>query len=158
MFRLFRSAANRFRSWVRGATLRSWPEFRNLFLAPGDRIIVPFAERFINVVGEVRSSAPVAYSPGMTVNYYIGMAGGFLQTARRNSIRLVSPDGESVEAELTTIVPQGTTVEVPRVAVYFWQEYLTILTGVATVVSLTRVCFNRGSYEKYGRTVFCTQS
>lgn len=103
-------------------------------MAPGDRIVVPFAERFINVVGEVRSPVPVAYSPGMTVNYYIGMAGGFLQTARRNSIKLVSPDGESHEAELTTIVPQGTTVEVPRVAVHFWQEYLTILTGVATVV------------------------
>lgn len=110
---------------------RSAEEFS---LTPGDRIVIPFAERFVNVVGEVRAPAPVAYSPGMTVNYYIGMAGGFLQTARRNSIKLVSPDGESEKAELTTIVPQGATVEVPRVAVHFWQEYLTILTGVATVV------------------------
>ncbi len=96
--------------------------------------MVPFAERFVNVVGEVRAPAPVAYSPGMTVNYYIGMAGGFLQTARRNSIRIVHPGGETWNAELTSIVPQGATVEVPRVAVQFWQEYLTILTGVATVV------------------------
>jgi len=103
-------------------------------LQPGDRIVVPSSERFINVTGEVVQPSPVSYSPGMTVSYYIGMVGGFSPTARRNGVKLLFSDGEKISAELTDIVPPGATVEVPRVAVQFWQEYLAILTGVATVV------------------------
>ncbi len=103
-------------------------------LVPGDRIVVPSLSEFINVTGEVVSRNPVPYSPGMSVNYYIGLAGGFNTVARRGSIKAILLDGERVNIELTDIVPPGTTLEVPRVPVKFWEEYLVILTGVATVV------------------------
>jgi len=103
-------------------------------LTPGDRIVIPFSERFINVVGQVRNPVPIVYSPGMNVNYYIGMAGGFTPSARESALKVIHSDGVKEDVELTYIVPPGSTVEVPRVAVQFWQEYLTILTGVATVV------------------------
>ena len=113
-----------------------------VILEPGDRLILPSAAGFINVTGEVIAAAPVLYSPGMSVNYYIGMAGGFNSLARRNSIRLILSDGEESSAEITTVVPLGATVEVPRVPVKFWEEYLTILTGVATVVIAYQSIFN----------------
>lgn len=103
-------------------------------LQPNDRLVVPSLSGFINVTGQVVVTAPVRYSPGMTVNYYIGMAGGYNSVARRNSVKLVLSDGEKIDVELTDIVPPGATIDVPRVPVKFWEEYLTILTGVATVV------------------------
>lgn len=103
-------------------------------LMPGDRIVVPSLSEFINVTGEVISKAPVPYSPGMTVNYYIGLAGGFNAVARRNSVRAILSNGARVNVELTDIVAPGATIDVPRVPVKFWEEYLVILTGVATVV------------------------
>lgn len=105
-----------------------------IFLAPGDRIVVPFSNRLISVTGEVRSPSSVSYSPGMTVNYYIGIAGGFTGAARQGSLKLICPDGDRKDAELSDIVPPGAIIMVPRVAVHFWQEYMAILTGVATVI------------------------
>lgn len=111
-------------------------------LQPGDRIVVPSSSEFINVTGQVVVTAPVPYSPGMTVNYYIGMAGGYNSVARRNSVQLLLPNGTKAGVELTDVVPPGATIEVPRVPVKFWEEYLTILTGVATVVIAYQSIFN----------------
>lgn len=103
-------------------------------LMPGDRIVVPSLSEFINITGEVVSKVPIPYSPGMTVNYYIGLAGGFNSVARRNSVRAILSNGAQVNVELTDIVPPGATIDIPRIPVKFWEEYLVILTGVATVV------------------------
>lgn len=103
-------------------------------LSPGDRLVVPFADRYISVVGQVMSPMPILYSPGMPVSYYIGMAGGFTAASKQGSLKIMHRDGSEENVELSTVVPPGSIVNVPRVAVMFWQEYLTILTGVATVV------------------------
>jgi len=105
-----------------------------VLLQPGDRVVVPASPSVINVTGEVVQAAPVAYSPGMTVSYYIGMAGGFSSLARRGGVKIQLADGERNSAEMTDVVLPGSTVEVPRIPVKFWEEYLTILTGLATVV------------------------
>jgi protein involved in polysaccharide export with SLBB domain len=105
-----------------------------VLLQPGDRVVVPASPSFINVTGEVVLAAPVAYSPGMTVNYYIGMAGGFSSLARRGGVKLQLADGERYNAEMTDVVLPGSTVEVPRVPIRFWEDYLIILTGLASIV------------------------
>ncbi len=105
-----------------------------VYLEPGDRLIVPGIPNYINVTGQVVKPVPILYSSGMTANYYIGMAGGFNSLARRSGISITLPDGEKTDIDLTSIIPPGSTIEVSRVAVQFWEEYLTILTGIATVV------------------------
>ncbi len=105
-----------------------------VLLQTGDKIVVPSATAYINVTGEVMSTMPVPYSPGMTVSYYLGMAGGFNAYARRDNLKLIQSNGTSTDVELTGIVPIGSTIEVPRIPVKFWEEYLVILTGVATVI------------------------
>ncbi|MCD6588437.1 MAG: SLBB domain-containing protein [Candidatus Fermentibacteraceae bacterium] len=105
-----------------------------VLLQPGDRVVVPASPSFINVTGEVVLAAPVAYSPGMTVSYYVGMAGGFSSLARRSSVKLQLADGERYDADMTDVVLPGSTVEVPRVPVKFWEDYLIILTGLASIV------------------------
>ena len=70
----------------------------------------------------------------MTVNYYVGMANGFSNLARRGGLRVVLPGGDKLDSEMEDIVPPGSNIEVPRVPIKFWQEYLTIIMTVATVV------------------------
>ncbi len=108
--------------------------FAEFDLEPGDRIVVPFSDMMISIVGQVNRPSSIPYSPGMTVNYYIGMAGGFTGAARTGSLKIVHPDGSKEDAELCDLVPPGSMIEVPRVPIQFWQEYLAILTGVATVI------------------------
>ena len=137
--------------FVHRTTSDSTPEFLpfsmqglapSLTLQPGDRIVVPSMSEFINVTGQVVFTGPVPYSPGMSVNYYIGLAGGYTSVARRNSVNMLLFDGEMADVELTDIVPPGATIDVPRVPVKFWEEYLVILTGVATVVIAYQSIFN----------------
>ncbi len=109
-------------------------ETASVLLQPSDKIVIPSLTAYISITGEVRFNQPVPYSPGMNANYYIAMAGGFTNFSRRNSIKMISSDGSKTDIEITEIVPVGATIEVPRVAVKFWEEYLTILTGIATVI------------------------
>lgn len=106
----------------------------SVLLQPGDRVVMPALAGFINVNGQVTVAGPVPYSPGMTVNYYIGMAGGFTELARQSGLSALLSDGSKIDADLIDIVSPGATILVPRIPVKFWEEYLVILTGVATVV------------------------
>lgn len=106
----------------------------SVLLQTGDKIVVPSEAAYITVIGQVVSTLPVTYSPGMPVRYYIAMAGGFNDVANRNKIKLIQTNGLNTDISLTDIVPIGATIEVPRVPVKFWEEYLVILTGVATAV------------------------
>lgn len=107
---------------------------QSVLLEPGDCLVIPSIPNFINVTGQVITPVPVPYASGMTANYYIGIAGGFNSLARRGSLKLISPNGNETDIDASSIIPPGSTIEVPRVVVQFWEEYLTILTGVATVV------------------------
>ena len=106
----------------------------SVLLQTGDKIVVPSANAYINVNGEVRSALPVPYSPGMTVSYYLGRAGGFSSVASRDNLKLIHANGINTDISFTDIVPIGATIEVSRVRVKFWEEYLVILTGLATAV------------------------
>ncbi len=45
-------------------------------LQPGDRIMIPFRQRFVTVTGGVHAPGRIAYVPGRTYDYYLAQAGG----------------------------------------------------------------------------------
>jgi protein involved in polysaccharide export with SLBB domain len=106
----------------------------SVLLQPGDRLVIPASSDYINVTGEVIFAGPITYSPGMTTAYYIGIAGGFTSSARRNSIKVLTIENGNEHVDINDVIPPGATIEVPRVPVKFWEDYLTILTGMATVI------------------------
>jgi protein involved in polysaccharide export with SLBB domain len=103
-------------------------------LQPGDEVLVLNIPPTVAVSGSVAFPGPVPYSPGMDANYYIGLVGGYTPDARRNGTVVISPSGgERTRADRVDLIRPGSMIDVPRKPLASFQEYLTIVAGIATV-------------------------
>ena len=103
-------------------------------LMPGDMLICPGAPVTVMVSGHVFRPGPQGYVPGMDAGYYIASAGGGDDEADLDDTEIVTPDGEIYSIDELESVPSGSVIRVPRAELVWWQDYLTVLTGVASVV------------------------
>ncbi|MBN1434875.1 SLBB domain-containing protein [Candidatus Fermentibacterales bacterium] len=103
-------------------------------LMPGDRVIVPGTSPTVAVTGHVNAPGSYPYVAMRDYMYYVGLAGGFDDRASRGGTRLLLADGSVLPADEAGAVPSGAIVEVPQKSIVWWQDYLLILTGVASVV------------------------
>ena len=101
---------------------------------PGDRVVVPGAPLSIAVTGYVPSPGTYPHVAGRDAFYYIAGAGGFGPEARSSGTTVTLPGGEQVDAEGMADIPAGSIITVPRKSLVWWQDWFTILTGVATLV------------------------
>jgi protein involved in polysaccharide export with SLBB domain len=93
-----------------------------------------FRETSVYVTGEVAAPGPYDYYPGMTVGDYLGVAGGPTSRARLKQMKVVRPNGVEIDAEVTTEVERGDRIVVPRVALQWWTDYVTIATAVTALI------------------------
>ncbi len=103
-------------------------------ILPGDMLVCPGSPVTVMVAGHVFRPGPQGYVPGMDAGYYIASAGGVDDEADLAEAEVVTPNGEVYDAESLASVPSGSTIHVPRAELVWWQDYLTVLTGVASVV------------------------
>lgn len=106
---------------------------RDIPLEAGDRLICPGSPTTVSVTGFVTTPGPVIWVAGRDAFYYIAQAGGFLPEARQSGSKVILPSGEDLHADEAGPIPAGSVVVVPRKFLMWWQDYLTIATGVATV-------------------------
>lgn len=64
-------------------------------LENGDRIYIPQITQQVYIHGEISNPGAIRYSPGMDIDYYIKKAGSFLDTADKDSIFIIHPNGET---------------------------------------------------------------
>ncbi len=71
----------------------------NTILQDGDSILIPEMINHIYVFGEISNQGTVIYKENMDINYYIKKQGGLLESADKNAIYVLLPNGESVRIE-----------------------------------------------------------
>ena len=64
-------------------------------LEDGDKLLIPQITQQVFVQGEVGNSGAIRYTPGMGIDFYINKAGGYIQTADKDNIFIVHPNGET---------------------------------------------------------------
>ena len=101
---------------------------------PGDRVVVPGTPPTVAVTGFVHSPGVYPFVAGRDAFDYVAQAGGFAQGANCSGTRVRLPDGGETDADELSDIPPGAVVEVPRHTLVWWQDYFTILTGVASIV------------------------
>jgi polysaccharide export outer membrane protein len=106
---------------------------RDVILEAGDRLICPGSPTTVSVTGFVSVPGPIIWVAGRDALYYIAQAGGFMPEARQSGSKVILPSGEDIQADEAGPIPAGSVVVVPRKFLMWWQDYLTIATGVATV-------------------------
>ena len=105
----------------------------DLPLKNGDIITIPAIENNVYVIGRVKNAGPVPFAPNRDAFDYIGMAGGPDDRAKLSGV-MVHRAGRAMEATPAFVVEPGDTVEVPEKSVKWWQDYMTILMGVTSVI------------------------
>jgi len=115
-------------------------------LEHGDIIVIPSIPRKVCVIGEVKNPGSFDYITGSRAEYYIGLAGGFTPRADRGKIRVKRRNGEVLKYRPDLEVEPGDIIEVPRVLLKFWEDYVYL---TATVIGMTATYF--WIQEKFGQ-------
>jgi polysaccharide export outer membrane protein len=110
-------------------------EAPNVVLQNGDVLVLPVVEDKIFVLGEVKTPGAHDFRADLTAREYVALAGGMTNRARPVNTLVTFRNGKTyVMADAPPLEP-GAVVTVPEVAVKWWQDYITILTAVATLVT-----------------------
>lgn len=96
-------------------------------LKSGDKLIIPFDQKFVNVQGAVERSNAYAYEPNKTVNYYLTLAGGLTNDATKE-IKITDKNGKTLSID--SIVPSEATI---------YAEEDTFKTDVTTIASIVAI-------------------
>jgi hypothetical protein len=112
----------------------------DVILEPGDQIFIPKRPSTVTVAGEVLNASSFQYRPGLSVDDYIALAGGFAQTADSGSTFIIYPDGSASPIDKSWLsfagarpIPPGSTIFIPRDPAPF--NTTVFLTNVSDIVS-----------------------
>ena len=67
----------------------------NFSVQDGDELLIPKRPSSVSIVGEVLNTTSVGFNPNFTVDEYISLAGGLSDSADRNKIFVILPNGKS---------------------------------------------------------------
>jgi len=76
------------------AALRNPQSRDNVFLQPGDSVVVPEFQPSVKVAGAVNSPGSVLWQPGRNLSYYIGAAGGVAENGNGDRASVQQANGE----------------------------------------------------------------
>jgi len=101
----------------------------NIDMANFDVVVVPAFDTLVYVEGEVTSPGPFPYYPSLRASDYIGQAGGPTSYANVRSMSVLR-SGRRISGRTNPVAEPGDIVMMPRVAVKWWQDYVTIAQAI----------------------------
>ena len=110
-------------------------EVPNIVLQNGDVVTLPVVEDRVFVVGEVKIPGPHDFRSDLTPREYVTLAGGPTNRARLVNTLVTFRNGKTYAMADAPPLEPGAVVTVPEVAVKWWQDYVTILTAIASLVT-----------------------
>jgi len=110
-------------------------ETQNIAIQNGDVVVLPVFEDKVYVVGEVKTPGAQDYRPDLTPREYLAAAGGPSSRAKMRAATVTFRNGRTYAMAEAPPVEPGAVVTVPEVAVKWWQDYVTIASFVASLVT-----------------------
>jgi polysaccharide export outer membrane protein len=110
-------------------------ETQNIAIQNGDVVVLPVFEDKVYVVGEVKTPGAQDFRPDLTPREYLAAAGGPSGRAKVRAATVTFRNGRTYAMAEAPPLEPGAVVTVPEVAVKWWQDYVTIATLVASLVT-----------------------
>jgi len=107
----------------------------NILLQNGDVVLLPVAEDRVFILGEVKTPGGQDFRPDFTAREYVALAGGATNRGRLDNTVVTFRNGKTYAMADAPPLEPGAVVTVPEVAVKWWQDYVTILTAIATLAT-----------------------
>ncbi len=99
-----------------------------------DIVVVPPFDTLVYVEGEVTEPGPFPFVPGLRVSDYVGQAGGPTANGRPGSVYVLR-EGKRISGRGNPVMESGDIVMMPRVAVKWWQDYVSIASAIAVPIA-----------------------
>lgn len=103
-------------------------------MANFDIVVVPAVDTLVYVEGEVTEPGAFPFYPGLRASHYVGQAGGPTLNGRAGSVYVMRA-GVRLPSHTDPVVEPGDIVVMPRIAVKWWQDYVTIASAVAVPIA-----------------------
>jgi protein involved in polysaccharide export with SLBB domain len=110
-------------------------ETQNIPVQNGDVVVLPVFEDKVYVVGEVKTPGAQDYRPDLTTREYLAAAGGPGGRAKVTATTVTFRNGRTYAMAEAPPLEAGAVITVPEVAVKWWQDYVTIATLIASLVT-----------------------
>jgi len=108
----------------------------DVILKTEDVIHIPTIRNTIYVFGQVESPGNVDFEKGKDVNYYIQKAGGLTENARGGDVRIVKAKSKQWLEPEETSIEEGDYIWVPKVPERTFAYYATVMSQVASILSV----------------------
>ncbi|MBP5340414.1 MAG: SLBB domain-containing protein [Prevotella sp.] len=116
----------------------------DIVLRPGDRIVVPEYTNTVKINGEVMYPNTVSFKEGKSLDYYINLAGGWSDNAKKRKTYIIYMNGTVAKAKKSKPAP-GCEIVVPtkqRRNKLTTGEMLAIGTSTASIATMVATIFN----------------
>jgi protein involved in polysaccharide export with SLBB domain len=110
-------------------------ETQNILVHNGDVVVLPVFEDKVYVVGEVKNPGPQDFRPDLTPREYLAAAGGPGGRAKLRAATVTFRNGRTYAMAEAPPLEAGAMITVPEVAVKWWQDYVTIASLVASLIT-----------------------
>jgi protein involved in polysaccharide export with SLBB domain len=110
-------------------------ETQNILIQNGDVVVLPIMEDKVYVVGEVKNPGPQDFRPDLTAREYLAAAGGPGGRAKLKATTVTFRNGRTYAMAQAPPLEAGAMITVPEVAVKWWQDYVTIASLVAGLIT-----------------------
>lgn len=74
---------------------------KNTYIKNGDKLFIPEITNNIYIYGEVKQTGPMLHKNGANIKYYIDKSAGLKESADRNGIFILFPDGNTAQYSLS---------------------------------------------------------
>jgi len=105
-----------------------------LYLKAGDKIIIPYDNKYVNVQGAVENSGTFVYQENETLDYYISLAGGYSSDAT-DTITITDSKGNKIDKDEN--IPYDSTIYIKRNT--FKSDVATTASIVAIIASIASI-------------------
>jgi protein involved in polysaccharide export with SLBB domain len=118
-------------------------EQEDIVLRKNDEINIPQQKDYITMLGQFVNPGKIIYDSSLTIDDYVGLAGGFGWRALEGDMRVIkAKTGEWIDADEEVLLQPGDTIWVPEdpPGPKFWDVFtdvLTIVAQVAVILSAT---------------------
>lgn len=118
---------------------------QDMVLQPDDEIIVLPVTNTVYVSGHVLKPGIVPFKKGASIDYYVNAAGGFTENARESGIRVIKRGTYQALNMDDTTIEEGDEVWVPKEPDRFLEDYLSLWSQAASLVSIAITIILLGS-------------
>ena len=105
-------------------------------LVPGDRIVIPFVNYFVSVIGGVRAPGRYPYTPDKRWDFYVNLAGGIdPEVNDKDALQVYDPAGKP-KPSLSVISPEDRIVVEKNGFIYNLGSVGVVATLISTIATL----------------------